>query len=416
MKKSIFIYIDKLHAASRNGTVIAATLLLGSFAQTTHAQSSVTLYGTVDEGIVFASGEQTTSTSGATSGHAAYAVGGGNLVPARWGIMGTEDLGAGLKAKFALENSIYAGSGTLIQSNALFNRQAWVGLGDDRYGTLTFGRQYDPYSDFLGAYVSSNSWATLYGSHFGDIDNLNEAFNFNNSVKYISPVWKGWSIGSLFSFGNTAGNFSTNKGWSVAINYTNQGFSAAAGYLELNNPFNAALGGEDGYFGDASCANTAAEYCQLQNTAKERLAGIGASYTFGKATTALTYTHNRFFSDQYFATTARPGGRDLTFDILEWNNTYMVNAALQLGIAYIANRAKVSDAGTTWIHQINLGTNYSFSGRTALYAVAIGQISSGAGLGIDSTGNTENLAEIPNLVNANSNRQLAIIAGIRHNF
>jgi predicted porin len=69
------------------------------------------------------------------------------------------------------------------------------------------------------------------------------------------------------------------------------------------------------------------------------------------------------------------------------------------------------------MHQVNLGAVYSLSKRTAVYAVASGQKSSGAGLGINpSTGQTENLAQIVNLVNSDTDKQLAVIVGVRHNF
>ncbi|WP_408335482.1 hypothetical protein [Paraburkholderia sp. RL17-337-BIB-A] len=63
------------------------------------------------------------------------------------------------------------------------------------------------------------------------------------------------------------------------------------------------------------------------------------------------------------------------------------------------------------------GAVSSLSKRTAVYAVAIGQKSSGVGLGINpSTGQTENLAQIPNIVNSDTDKQLAVIVGVRHNF
>ncbi|EGD04924.1 putative porin [Burkholderia sp. TJI49] len=51
-----------------------------------------------------------------------------------------------------------------------------------------------------------------------------------------------------------------------------------------------------------------------------------------------------------------------------------------------------------------------------MYAVAIGQIASGTGLGTDANGNAVNYAQIPVLANSNSNRQLAVMGGIRMNF
>jgi predicted porin len=382
-----------------------------------HAQSSVTLYGTVDAGLVYTTNQQTTHADGSTSGHANYQLAGGNLVPSRWGLMGTEDIGGGTTVNFTLENSFLTGNGAMLQSNTLFNRNAWVGVSNGTYGSLTLGRQYDPFSDYLGAYASSNNWATLYGSHFGDVDNLNEAFNFNNSLKYISPSFGGFTVGGLFSLGGVAGNFSQNKGWSLAANYAQGPLSLSAGYLELNNPLQAALGGTSDYIGDFSCANADASYCQLQNASKVRIFGAGGSYGFGKASVALSYTHTRLSQSQYFASTAQPDGADISFDIAELNTTYALAPDLQLGFAYIYNDAKPSGGSSTRIHQVNLGAVYSLSKRTAVYAVAIGQKSSGAGLGINpSTGGTENLAQIPNLVNSDTDKQLSVIVGLRHNF
>ncbi|MDE1011562.1 MAG: porin, partial [Paraburkholderia fungorum] len=226
-----------------------------------YAQSSVTLYGTVDAGVIYSTNQQVTNANGSVSGGHAVQLGGGNLVPSRWGLMGTEDLGGGIKASFDLENQFLTGTGAMLQSGSLFNRQAWVGLGDARFGTLTAGRQYDSYSDFLGVYASSNSWATQYGSHFGDIDNLNEAFNFNNALKFTSADFGGLTFGGTFSLGGQAGNFAAKRGYSLAAAYNHGPVSLSAGYLSLNQPLDAALGGASGYIGDLSCANAAANYC-----------------------------------------------------------------------------------------------------------------------------------------------------------
>jgi predicted porin len=381
------------------------------------AQSSVTLYGTVDAGLIYSTNQQTTNADGSVHGGHAVQMSGGNLVPSRWGLMGSEDLGGGLKASFDLENQFLTGTGAMLQSGSLFNRQAWVGLGDARYGTLTAGRQYDSYSDFLGVYASSNNWATLYGSHFGDIDNLNEAFNFNNALKFTSASFGGFTFGGTFSFGGQAGDFAAKRGYALAAAFNQGPFSLSAGYLSLNQPLDAALGGSSGYIGDLSCSNTGAAYCQLQNASSMKAWGAGGSVVIDKATVAVVYTHTRLENSQYFASGAHPSGSDVSFDIAELNAVYMVTPAWMVGAAYIFNDAKVSGGSSTRFHQINLGTNYSLSKQTALYAVAIAQKASGAGLGIDAqTGASMNYAQIPNLVNSNSDRQLAIMAGIRVNF
>ncbi|HKT97858.1 MAG TPA: porin [Paraburkholderia sp.] len=391
--------------------LVSCTLTLSA-----HAQPSVTFYGTVDAGVVYSTNQQTTYADGHTDGHSNWLLGGGNLVPSRWGLTGSEDIGNGNSMNFALENSFFPQNGALLQGGTLFNRNAWVGIGNAHYGTLTLGRQYDSFSDYMGAYASSNNWATLYGSHFGDVDNLNEALNFNNSIKYISPSFGGLTAGGLFSLGGVAGNFSRNRGWSVSANYTHGPLALSAGYLTLRNPLQAALGGESGYIGDFSCTNADGAYCDLQNAQKIAIYGAGGSYAFDNVTLALNYTHTRLSQSQYFASAARPQSAEISFDIAELNAMWQFSPTLKFGFAYIFNDAHPDEGSSTRIHQINMGAVYSLSKRTALYAVAIGQKSSGAGLGIDANGGTSNLAQIPNLVNSNTDKQLAVIAGLRHNF
>ena len=74
---------------------------------TAHAQSSVTLYGTIDTSITYvnnAPGNQNLWALGNSSG--------GNLSGTRWGIKGNEDLGGGLKAIFQLENGFNPSTGS----------------------------------------------------------------------------------------------------------------------------------------------------------------------------------------------------------------------------------------------------------------------------------------------------------------
>lgn len=70
------------------------------------AQSSVTLYGLIDEGFNF------TTNAG---GHRGYQMVSGDTVGSRWGLKGSEDLGGGLKAIFQLENGFNTNNGALGQ-------------------------------------------------------------------------------------------------------------------------------------------------------------------------------------------------------------------------------------------------------------------------------------------------------------
>ncbi|MBU9263222.1 porin [Burkholderia multivorans] len=398
------------------GRFAAAVAALGCAHAYAQTSGSVTLYGTVDTGILYSTNQQFTRADGSTGGGHAWQMGGGNLVPSRFGFQGAEPLGGGLDAVFTLEQQFLSANGQALQGGTAFSRQAWVGLRQDGIGTLGLGRQYDSYTDMLGAYVSSNNWATPYGSHLGDVDNLNAAFNFNNAVKFTSADFHGLTFGGTFSFGGQAGDFAAKRGYSLAATYSRAPVALSVGYLNLRQPLDAALGGANGYIGDFACSNPGAMFCLLQDARSMRAFGAGGSLTLGAATIALTYTHTRLDDSRYLTTAAQPRPQAFTFDIGELNVTYLFTPALQGGIAYIFNAAHTDTRGTTRFHQLNVGANYSLSKRTALYAVAIGQLASGTGLGTDANGQPANNAQIPVLANSNSNRQLAVMGGIRVNF
>src|ERR1700750_1194122 len=106
-------------------------------ASVAHAQSSVTLYGIVNEGINYINNQGGGSVIGAIKGQ---------TNGSRWGLRGSEDLGGGMKAIFDLENGFDGSAGTLSQGGRLFGRSAWMGL-QTPYGRLTMGRQYDAMHD-----------------------------------------------------------------------------------------------------------------------------------------------------------------------------------------------------------------------------------------------------------------------------
>jgi len=102
---------------------------LSLLASAVQAQSSVTLYGVIDEAFQFVHNAN-------AQGNNLYRLQGGNLQGSRWGLKGTEDLGGGLKAIFQLENGFDVNNGTLQQGSRLFGRQAFVGLTHEQYGTV----------------------------------------------------------------------------------------------------------------------------------------------------------------------------------------------------------------------------------------------------------------------------------------
>ena len=133
---------------------LLALVALGAFAGAAHAQSSVTLYGIIDEGFIF--------NNNAKGGHL-YGLSSGVMQGSRFGLRGTEDLGGGLKAIFVLENGFDVNSGRLGQGGLMFGRQAYVGL-SSQFGTVTLGRQYDSVVDYVGPLPSDVQKITMYSA------------------------------------------------------------------------------------------------------------------------------------------------------------------------------------------------------------------------------------------------------------
>jgi GBP family porin len=102
---------------------LLALAALSTFAGMAHAQSTVTLYGIADAGILYTNNVGTSAKHGAL-----WQVASGNESGSRWGLTGAEDLGGGLKAIFKLENGFNVNNGTLGQGGREFGRQAYVGL------------------------------------------------------------------------------------------------------------------------------------------------------------------------------------------------------------------------------------------------------------------------------------------------
>ncbi|MEA3130978.1 MAG: hypothetical protein QOF46_2773, partial [Paraburkholderia sp.] len=170
---------------------LLALAALGAFAGVAHAQSSVTLYGIIDEGF------NINTNSG---GKHLYNLSSGVLQGSRWGLRGTEDLGGGLKAIFVLENGFDVNNGKLGQGGLMFGRQAYVGL-SSQFGTVTLGRQYDSVVDYVGPLEAGDQWGGYIAAHPGDIDNFNNAYRTNNTVKYTSANYGGLTFGGTYSFG-----------------------------------------------------------------------------------------------------------------------------------------------------------------------------------------------------------------------
>lgn len=385
---------------------LLALAALGAFAGVAHAQSSVTLYGIVDVGI-----NMNTNAGGSHK----YDMTSGVLQGSRFGLRGTEDLGGGLKALFVIENGFDVTNGRLGQGGLMFGRQAYVGL-SSQFGTVTLGRQYDSVVDYVGPLEAGDQWGGYIAAHPGDIDNFNNAYRTNNTVKYTSGDYGGLHFGGTYSFGGQAGNVTGNQIWSLGAGYNNGPLVLGVGYLNARTP--AASGGlfnNSGTIAAPAAAVTNPIYGGFSSANTYQVVGAGGAYTFGGATIGLTYSNIRFANlGASFASPFR--GQSATFNNGEINFKYQLTPALLAGAAYDYTRgAEINGASRAQYHQGSVGVDYFLSKRTDVYVIGVYQHALGNTL-TQAGGTVAATASINGLTPSTSNNQFTARVGIRHKF
>ncbi|AIO73794.1 porin [Burkholderia multivorans] len=384
---------------------LLTTAILAATAGVAHAQSSVTLYGVIDAGISYVN-----HSKNATGGSSKlFKYDDGVAQGSRWGLRGTEDLGGGLKAIFVLENGFNSGTGALGQGGALFGRQAYVGLSQSQYGTLTFGRQYSFSTDILGSNYSTggNTVAGNYAYHVNDVDQLTSS-RINNAVKFQSANYAGFTFGALYGFSNSTdfagapGTGTTNSGgssraYSFGLNYANGPFSLGAAYTDIRYPSQSTTPSGGSNF------NTALANISTGNVRDLRTYGVGGRYVWGPATAWLLWTRTQF------STVSGAGGT--FYNAYEGGLKYAITPALSAAAGYTYTNATQNGASAHW-NQGNLALDYALSKRTDVYGLVIYQKASGNNVQAQIGSSTSYF----NTSGNGSSNQIAARVGIRHKF
>jgi predicted porin len=210
------------------------------------AQSSVTVYGRVDLGLVLDSGSPAGRSVRISNG-----VTGGS----RLGFKGVEDLGGGTKAAFQLETGIcpdsaastgspgtVSASGTVVGPNFctggnFMGRQAHGDL-MGAFGIVSAGRQYS---------LGFNNLATIepFGAAWaGNSINTDGAGNYlvdasgirlNNSATYTTPGFHNVTASVEISLGETTGNWQASRETGAAVIYASGPAYLGVSYYDLNN-------------------------------------------------------------------------------------------------------------------------------------------------------------------------------------
>jgi predicted porin len=383
---------------------LLALAALGAFAGVAHAQSSVTLYGIVDEGF---------NINTNAGGKHLYNLSSGVLQGSRWGLRGTEDLGGGLKAIFVLENGFDTNTGKLGQGGLLFGRQAFVGLSSN-YGSITLGRQYDSAFDYVGPLEVGDQWGGYITAHPGDLDNLNNDYRVNNSIKFTSNNYNGLTFGGLYSLGGVAGETGRNQIFSLGAGYANGPLVLGAAYLNARNPAVSFFGNNTSTSTPSAVTSPVIAGYTSANT--YQVIAAGGAYTFGAATIGGTYSNTKFMN--LGSSAASPfSGQTATFNNGEVNFKYQLTPALLVGAAYDYTRgSKIEGNSAPEYHQGSLGIDYFLSKRTDIYIVGVYQHALGDTLSTTGTKVVPAVASISNLTASANQNQLTARVGIRTKF
>lgn len=239
---------------------LIAVAVLGAFAGAAHAEDqkdTVTLYGVIDAAVRYTSNANYNAVTGTAHSYSGFSQGLFN--GSRFGLKGSEDLGDGTKAIYTLEAGTVLGTGASDQQGQLFGRQAWAGLSNDSYGSLTLGRQY---GNFSGAIGTGDVFGELhgnevYGGNAGVANGLNSpnqgdtasengfayqemGYRWDNSILYANkfgPVkfsamhsYQGQTSGANNA---VSGNASTMN--AIALGYVSDSFNVTAGYQKETN-------------------------------------------------------------------------------------------------------------------------------------------------------------------------------------
>ncbi|WP_107311447.1 porin [Burkholderia metallica] len=314
------------------------------------SDAAMTLYGIADATIQYL-GNGSAHSFSERSGGASTSI---------FGLRGSEDLGGGLHVKFVLENGFNVNNGSLfVDSGAMFVRQSWIGVQDDRYGSLTFGRQYDP--GFFLIYPTDpfglNDATSPFSAAMGAIDRATLATQFDagrddNSIQYQSPLVGGWRLRAMFAFASTVTAPLPKNGGNalgVALSYTGHGAYAGIGYGNQRS-------GQLAFPGlPARLDLPAAQFF-----------GAALAYRWGSVNLQFNYTYNRPNDAAPGTLTARLGAAH-AYSVAEAGATIMATPVDAIELAVIERSVRGAHDNALGVQ---LGVDHFLSKRTSVYARA----------------------------------------------
>lgn len=318
------------------------------------AQSSVTVYGRVDASV----GNEKTTTRNADGSIASelsmakqFNGSDAGLTGSRWGLMGTEDLGGGLKAIFKLENRFSVDTGA--SADPYFSGDAYVGLSGS-FGAVKLGRTYSVLDDVRAVAVSQNVFDSAFTptsnvyrvnrTGTGTSSSNDYSSKSANMIRYESPVFGGFSFGLNYAMDEKVTDADITKNGmgntALMVRYKRGPLDVALGYAK-----------EDMYSSPASDVND------------RKYTALSASYDFGVV--RVSGGVNRRSGDTQVANSATlTGGKDSEYTL----GLTVPMGAFAFSGGYASSKVKEAGATVAKASGFGLGMTYSLSKRTRLYA------------------------------------------------
>jgi predicted porin len=345
---------------------IAVLAASTAFAGAACAQSSVTLYGVLDTGLLYQSTSGPALVPSAASA-AKYVSPGkvvglkdGGIYSSGWGMRGTEDLGDGYTVSFKLQGSFQStsGAGQLSDTagvSAIFNQYAMVGVSGP-FGSFDAGRQIVPmiwamedtdarhaqyFGSILTAWIGMNQAAgwvpTSTNAQIG-------ALYDSNALVYHSPNFHGATAEFEYAPGGVAGQIQGGTRESAVLRYAYDGLHLAAVYYNGHdtNPY------------PATYPTTPAT--PATGNDNNRFYYLGARYTLKGLTASASWALGKNPSNTNRA--------DL--ELLSGGLGYAITPQLGVtsGIYYLRSLSSLAPGHST---EISLAVDYSLSKQTTLY-------------------------------------------------
>lgn len=386
-----------------------------AFAGAAQAQSSVSVYGVMDIGVITSTNQVAASTGvQTTTKQLNTGYGKGGLASSRLGFRGTEDIGGGTKANFVLEyglkdigiggtggaqasgTSADAATSTANASGMVDPRVSWVGLSNNKLGEVRLGRQFQAIHQVIisgSAGGGNNVAGALYSG--GENSALNNAtirpelVYINRAVTYVSPTVAGFTLQAqtgqqIINSGTTASvadSAATDNG--ASLTYKLGKFDAGLAISQVQNNASPTTG-----------------YNKLQFLAASATYDFGILKAFALATQAKIANgsgSNLATNNAYELGIKAP----VTPSIVLWANgiTGSRSSAATAATAVTNSYTTYTSLGQADFKGYQLGAQYLLSKRSSLYTIVGSQSIMGSGVS-----------------NGINNRSNAAIVGVNHTF